>query len=370
MRGSRFVLAVLASACTYEQPLDLPADPAAAGAKVGVRTFTAEGATFDVWYPTVDGVPGEVDVVDLTDFVPPEFVERLSEIEIPTFPQNAYRDAPVRNVGEPLPTVVFSHGLGGFRDQSVDLTTHLASRGYVVVSADHPGRRLYDVAPCLLDPPAGTCNLGALAASGDPGPEGVASILAWLETEPELLTEQGTLDLDRVGIFGHSMGGGTTTTVANTDDRIDAAFAMAGAGEFTTDVPTAVIGGSCDATVDEAGLKPSGATASEGYWSVTGAGHLAFSDLCRADLGPLAEQIGARDDANAFTLNFLGSLATDGCPGATPPANETCDAEAYLDLEVSYPILRAAVTVFFDEHLKGTGGGLSSLDFPELVPPQ
>lgn len=369
MRRSRFVLAILGSACAAEQPIELPDDPAAAGAPVGVRTFTAEGATFDVWYPTVEGTSGDLDVVDLADFVPPEFVERLAEIEIPSFPQNAYRDAPVRNVGEPLPTVVFSHGLGGFRDQSVDLTTHLASRGYVVVSADHPGRRLFDVAPCLVEPAAGTCNLGALAASGDPGPEGVASILAWLETEPELLTEHGTLDLDRIGLFGHSMGGGTTTTVANEDERIDAAFAMAGAGTFTRVMPTAVIGGSCDATVDEAGLRPSGDTTSDGYWSVTGAGHLAFSDLCRADLGPLAEQIGARDDANTFTLGFLGSLATDGCPGATPPANETCADEAYLDLEVSYPIVRAAVTVFFDDHLKGTGEGLRSLSFPQLVGP-
>lgn len=38
----------------------------------------------------------------------------------------------------PYPVVVFAHGFSGFSGQSLPQMTHWASRGFVVVSADHP----------------------------------------------------------------------------------------------------------------------------------------------------------------------------------------------------------------------------------------
>ena len=58
----------------------------------------------------------------------------------------------LRSPETPYPVVFFSHGLGGARVQSINYTTHLASRGYVVLSADHVGRRMTDLLPCLLSP--------------------------------------------------------------------------------------------------------------------------------------------------------------------------------------------------------------------------
>lgn len=45
----------------------------------------------------------------------------------------------------PRPVVVFSHGNGGIRYQSVFLTEHLASHGWVVVAPDHLGNTLLDL---------------------------------------------------------------------------------------------------------------------------------------------------------------------------------------------------------------------------------
>ena len=72
---------------------------------------------------------------------------------LPNDPETDYcRDA-VRDavpVSGKFPVVLFSHGLGGFRAQSVFLCEHLAKRGYIVVAPDHRGSCAYDLAPLDL----------------------------------------------------------------------------------------------------------------------------------------------------------------------------------------------------------------------------
>jgi dienelactone hydrolase len=353
-------LLLIWSACGSEELL-LPEDPGAAGAPVGVRTYSFGDQVVEVWYPASDKAEAEPAVTDLAEFLPAEFLERLPEVDIPTLQTAALRDADPRRLEEALPVLLFSHGLGAFRTQSAALTTHLASRGYVVVSADHPGRMLGDVAPCLLSPPAGTCSIGALAG-GDPAPEDLTDVLAWLdEGGPADLLD--LLDLERLGIFGHSMGGGSAVGFANTELRVDAALAMAGAQAFTRELPSAVLAGQCDGVVPEAGLAESGATATDGGWTMPRVGHMAFSDLCQVDLGALAEQIGAREDASAFFVDMLSGLATDGCPGYAPPEEVVCEG-GYRPIDETTVEINRAVTVFFDHHLSGAAATLMEAELP------
>lgn len=356
-----FTCLLALAACDRSEDLVLPDDPSEPGMPVGVRTFEDAGQRFEVWYPATDDVDGATDVVDLAEFVPEPFADRTPEITVPTIPTPAWRDAPPRALDDPLPVVLFSHGFGGFRTQSFSLTAHLASRGYVVVSADHPGRMLTDVLPCLLVPPAGPC---ALFGGGDPAVDDLAAVLAWVKRTPDVLATLA--DPTRVGLFGHSAGGVSTTTFASTDETIDAALPMAGAGTFSRALPSAVIGGSCDAIVPESALLDAGATASEGYFSLRDAGHLAFSDLCDADLGAVAETLADRDDVNSLVLAQLGTLAVDGCPGASPQVTSDTCGEAWLDPAVAARSLRGAMTVFFDLHLSQRGPGLEGLSFPSL----
>lgn len=355
------LLFLAACSTTSEEAPELPEDPAAAGYAVGVRSLEARGESIEVWYPAEEG---GTDTVDLSDFVPQVFLDHVGDsIPVPTYEQAAQRDAALRTPDEPLPVVVFSHGFGGYRAQSTELTAHLASRGYVVVSADHPGRTLSDVVPCLFDPAVGTCEMGFPPDFDgvDPAIEDLGNVLDWMEQDGPFFAD--AVDLDRIGLFGHSAGGGSTSAFANEDTRITAALPLAGSGAFTRDLPSAVIGGSCDAIVREEGLSEAGATASQGYYSIVDAGHLAFSDLCIADLGTLADQIGERDDANPFFILGMRSLATDGCPTATPTV-DGCDT--FLDLDTSGEILRHSITVFFDETLKRTGPGLDEAAFDVL----
>src|SRR5687768_5421843 len=88
----------------------------------GVEDGTLKGTA---WYPALnpDELPEEV-----------TYQESLARVE-----GHALRDAEPNRENAPYPLVVFSHGLGGFRFQSVFLMEHLASHGFVVIATEHPG---------------------------------------------------------------------------------------------------------------------------------------------------------------------------------------------------------------------------------------
>ncbi len=150
----------------------------------------------DVWYPATipAGTPPSEyrDVGDLTG-ISVEF-------------------APAVKGGGPYPLVVFSHGMGGIRFQSVFLTEHLATHGFVVVAPDHPGSILLDVdtsPETILRRP--TDVIGA-----------VDEVLRLSAGDHELLG--GMVDGDEYTLIGHSAGAITVQAVAG--GTIDADFAV------------------------------------------------------------------------------------------------------------------------------------------------
>lgn len=344
-------------ACHPVEPLDLPDDPAATGVPVGVRTVETGGVTFEVWYPATDKVAEDAgEQVSLAPFIPASFTDRVGPVELAPFATIAVRDAAPRNVDAPVPVILFSHGFGGFRLQSVDYTTHLASRGYVVIAVDHPGRMMGDILPCLFSPPLEGCNL---AFGDDPAPAQLTVAADWVASLPEDDPLATLVDVEHTGLTGHSAGGGSTGTLGGEDERYDALLPMAYGPEVARDVPMLTMGGSCDAvvTIDDVTAGEAASTDAQ-LLTIEGAGHLAFSDLCDLDLAGLAaDTLDGRDDLNATIYNSLLSLGTDGCPERAPdPA--VCDDDAYLDLDTSAAIVRGASTLFFDAELKGVGPGL------------
>jgi predicted dienelactone hydrolase len=138
----------------------------------------------------------------------------------------------------PAPVVLFSHGLGGSREGYAYLGQHWAARGYAVVALQHPGS---DDAVWRDVPPRQ--RLAALREAASP-----ANFLLRVHDVPAVLDQlerwngeadhplAGHLDLDTVGMAGHSFGAVTTQAVAGqsvgrgrqpfTDERIDAALAL------------------------------------------------------------------------------------------------------------------------------------------------
>jgi predicted dienelactone hydrolase len=122
------------SAETLEPAPEPSDDPSAMGPySVGVTTFEFTDArgkdlVVEVWYPA-DVEPG----------TPP------SPYEPTILTASAVRNQPPDLRGAPYPLLGFSHGMAGIRFQSVTLTEHLASHGYVVVSPDHPDNTFLDI---------------------------------------------------------------------------------------------------------------------------------------------------------------------------------------------------------------------------------
>jgi predicted dienelactone hydrolase len=139
---------------------------------------------------------------------------------------------------KPAPVVLFSHGLGGSRDNNPYLGNHWAARGYVVVFVQHPGSD----ESVWKDTP-GQERMAALkkAASlenymerGKDIPAVIDALAAWNADEKHALHHR--LDLEHLGMSGHSFGAQTTQAVAGQslasgrmsflEPRIDAAVMM------------------------------------------------------------------------------------------------------------------------------------------------
>jgi dienelactone hydrolase len=147
------------------------------------------------------------------------------------------------------PLLVYSHGFMSSRHGCTYMAEHLASHGYVVVSADFPlsnmkapgGPNYVDV----VNQPADVSFLidRAMALDGPDRPF------------------KGEIDAERIGAFGLSLGGATTTLVAFhpewRDPRVAAAISIAGPGDVFgprffdhAAVPILWMAGTCDAIVD------------------------------------------------------------------------------------------------------------------------
>lgn len=152
------------------------------------------------------------------------------------------RELPIRvyfpNTEEPAPVILFSHGLGGSRDNNPYLGEHWAKRGYVVVFMQHPGsdesvwkgeQRLKRRAAMK-----GAASLGSFMDRMKDVPLVIDSLEKWnKDGEAEL---RGKIDLEKIGMSGHSFGAMTTQAVSGQahrggkptflDERIDASVML------------------------------------------------------------------------------------------------------------------------------------------------
>lgn len=152
---------------------------------------------------------------------------------------HTYADAPFIGGTDPYPVIIYIHGWAGFRNINQDQSQALASNGYVVVSADHAYGALISLFPdgriAYNDPEA-------LNGDGSAQGKDIASTLLvhtfaddvrFMLDQIELLNKEdpdkrftGRLDLARVGIFGHSTGGGAAMQVCAEDKRCQAVLGM------------------------------------------------------------------------------------------------------------------------------------------------
>lgn len=140
----------------------------------------------------------------------------------------------------PAPVVLFSHGLGGASTNNPYLGEHWAARGYVAVFMQHPGsdESVWKDAPPLQRMKAmrEAASLENYLLRADDVPAIIDQLAEWNAGKDHALS--GRLDLEHVGMSGHSFGAVTTQAVSGQkqpaargvrdlrEPRIDAAIAM------------------------------------------------------------------------------------------------------------------------------------------------
>ena len=258
--ASILTLILIAVAAAFPALLPVPsiADPTGPFL-VGTRSFVLTDASrkelysgrdeprkfmIQVWYPAA---PGKEDVhapwvADAEPFakanarqldLPEFFLDHLVYSKSP-----AFQDAPLKISNASYPVIVFSHGWKGFAAQSTAQMVELASHGYVVVGMQHtygaiitifPDGEVADNNPDALPdgmPEPGYTDAARLVV--DQWSDDMAFTLDFLAEQNEESTSQfySALDLTRVGIFGHSTGGGAVVQFCGVDPRCSAGLAQ------------------------------------------------------------------------------------------------------------------------------------------------
>lgn len=119
-----------------------------------------------------------------------------------------------QGLNEPAPIIAMSHGFGSQKENYTYIAEHLASHGFAVVIPNHVGSNLdYRQAflqnrlTTLLSPVEYLNRPQAISLSIDELERLVDSNPTWAQR----------LDLDRIGIFGNSLGGATALSVAGAE---------------------------------------------------------------------------------------------------------------------------------------------------------
>ena len=256
-----------------------------------------------------------------------------------TLATDAYQNVPASSRG-PFPVIMFSHGYGGYPEQSSFLTDHLATWGFVVVAPDHRSRDLHAV-------------ISGTTGQGQDDIADLTQALAFVRTmnaDPDGLLSH-KLDFSRVASLGHSAGGGAAITFAD-NPAVRTYVALAPSpGTPPKHKPGMIMQGAADKVVNPAGTKKL-------YATITGpkrlilidkAGHNVFDDGCTigAAQGGLVAFVKLLKLPAAFE-----AIATDGC---TAPDIYPTKAWPLIDQAVTAQ-LRWALGI--DQAPVGLGSGL------------
>jgi hypothetical protein len=258
--ASYLILILLAISTALPILLPVPVIPSPSGPyEVGTRIYEladterqeiysgkeeARRFMIQVWYPSETG-PSDVRAPWMADAeifapaiatyidMPPFFLDHLALVKLP-----AYHESKVAASNTAYPVILFSHAWNGFNAQNSGQMIQLASHGYIVIGIQHTYGAIITA---FSDGTIAKNNPSALP-EGTPTEEyeSAAHILSdqWagdmgfaLEFMELQNNDPGSpfhtlLDLSRVGVYGHSTGGGAAIEFCGKDSRCKVVLGM------------------------------------------------------------------------------------------------------------------------------------------------
>jgi predicted dienelactone hydrolase len=295
---------------------------------------------------------------------------------------HAFVDAPLADDGAHYPVIVFSPGMGFLPIKYAPTLEDLASHGYVVVSLSHPYSTAATVFPdgrvVASTAEAGSRALSEVTAKAtsdaefDPVVDRIGS--AWVADVRFVLDQMeqfnasdtlfaNRLDLTRVGIFGHSLGGGVAAEAMYEDDRFDAAINMDGTlfGEVATNGIARplmlMLSERVPLTAEQIKLSGSSPEANAYFQQREAATQATVYDHAAP---------GYRLTLNGSTHRTFIAFEPIAAPAIFIPS----EVVGTIDGARAVGIIDDYVVSFFDQHLKGQASTLltgSPADYPEVI---
>ncbi len=248
-----------------------------------------------------------------------------------------------------LPVVIYSHGWSGFRTVAIDQLESLASHGYLVLAADHT----YGAIATRFPDDGSVVYLDERALpdeeTTDPEDYQVASedLVETFTDDLLMIIDQlaaggegafgalaDTADLDKIGIFGHSTGGGAAVRACLEDERCDA---VAGFDAWVEPIP--------DRLVARELQIPSMFLRSDEWRELPN----------DRRLGGMAE----RSPARSYWIGVIGADHYDFVlPPSFSPYTDVLGLKGPIPSDRMQRIVDDYLVGFFDRHLLGVGGAV------------
>jgi len=144
-------------------------------------------------------------------------------------------EAKLSDLESRYPVLIFSHGMIGYRNQNMFQVEELASHGYIVIGIDYA----YEAAASVY--PDGRVALSKISRTLTSNAQYDKHIPLWTSDATFVLDQveelnrndstgrfTGKIDLERIGMLGHSFGGAVTVQMLMKDARVKAAISMDG----------------------------------------------------------------------------------------------------------------------------------------------
>ncbi|WP_152396622.1 alpha/beta hydrolase family protein [Paenibacillus guangzhouensis] len=195
-----------------------------------------------LWYPATEGGKGEQSAYLQNASIMTQAIS-TNMMNFPAFTlshlnlikTHAMLEAKLSESESRYPVLIFSHGMNGYRNQNMFQLEELASHGYIVMATDYA----YEAAGTVY--PDGRVALSKTDPNLTSNAEYTKHIPLWTADATFVLDQveklnqndpagrfTGKIDMDHIGMLGHSFGGAVTLQMIKNDPRVKAALSMDG----------------------------------------------------------------------------------------------------------------------------------------------